>query len=213
MLWDGQVARLKLFRHFADILAESASCIAVDMPIGLALRHGRRAEQAARRILGARRSSVFAVPSRAAVACDDYPQACAVNLEHSDPPRKISQQSFHLFPKIREVDAVMTPDLQRRVHEVHPEVCFFAMNGLRPLQFAKKCRAGEAERIVLLARQEFPVPDLDELPYLRREVGRDDVLDACAAAWSARRIANGQALHFPETPDRDARGLVMSIKA
>ncbi len=58
---------------------------------------------------------MFAVPARAAVAQSDYRQACDVALALSDPPRKISKQTFNIFPKIREVDGAITPEMQRRV--------------------------------------------------------------------------------------------------
>jgi predicted RNase H-like nuclease len=44
-------------------------------------------------------------------------------------------------------------------------------------------------------------------------VGADDLLDACACAWSARRIAEGRAVRFPADPPQDARGLRMAIHA
>ncbi|MEL6871540.1 MAG: DUF429 domain-containing protein, partial [Pseudomonadota bacterium] len=107
-------AEVRLLATFADVLAlpEQPAAIAIDIPIGLPDQTGiggRDADIAARRVLGARQSSVFAVPSRAAVACADYGDACARAFETSDPPRKVSKQAFNIFPKIREVDALMTP--------------------------------------------------------------------------------------------------------
>ena len=63
--------RVRVVPRFADVLAapEAPAVIAVDMPIGLPerARHGgRAAENAVRPLLGARQSSVFSVPSRAA---------------------------------------------------------------------------------------------------------------------------------------------------
>ena len=213
VFWTQGRSRVQLFASFAEVVAQDAACIGIDMPIGIGAQHGRRAEQAARALLGPRRSSVFSVPSRGAVQCTDYRQACVANLQHSDPARKVSQQSFHLFKKICEVDALMTPESQSRIHEVHPEVSFCQMNGGQPLRFAKKSRGGERERLGLLAEISFPVPDLDRLGHPRSKVGRDDVIDACAAAWSAQRIILGNAVCLPEHPDRDERGLLMSIKA
>jgi predicted RNase H-like nuclease len=90
-------------RDFAELTA-GADKIAVDMPIGLperAGRGGRGPEAAVRPLVGVRRSSVFSVPSRAAVHQSDYREACRVALATSDPPRKISKQAFFLFPKMR----------------------------------------------------------------------------------------------------------------
>src|SRR5512138_2468710 len=74
--------RVVVVPTFADVLAAapSRSAIAVDMPIGLPERigpGGRGPERALRPLLGARQSSVFAVPSRRAVFEADYRAACA----------------------------------------------------------------------------------------------------------------------------------------
>jgi predicted RNase H-like nuclease len=208
----------RLYTSFADILATDAAIIAVDMPIGLPLLSGRAAEVAARKVLGDRQSSVFSIPSRAAVACTDYAEACAVNLKHSDPPKKISKQSFNLFPKIREIDAVITPDMQTRVHEAHPEVAFWMMNSKKPVPLAKKVKSqnhmpGLDLRRDLLRTAGFPIDTLPPANYPKSAVGADDIIDACACAWVARRISRGEHLSFPENPPRDERGLAMCIKA
>ena len=101
-----------LCRSFAEVMAMEAAVIAVDMPIGFPQGSGRAAEREVRARLGDRQSSVFSVPSRAAVMCADYGEACAANLAASEPPKKVSKQIFHIFPKMREIDRLMTPDLQ-----------------------------------------------------------------------------------------------------
>lgn len=212
-IWRGDEIHTKLFRHFADVLTEETTVIAVDMPMGLPEQHGRHAEQMARKALKGRASSIFAVPSRAAIAALDYSAACSVNLRHSNPPRKLSKQVFHLFAKMREVDAALTPALQALVFEVHPELAFSVMNGGVALRHSKKTIEGERERLRLLAQQGLPRLEPSAFGYLRKDVARDDVIDACAAAWSARRILEGKAQHFPQAEERDARGLLMRIHA
>ena len=76
---------MRVAPYFADVLAapETPAVIAVDIPIGLPerARHGgRAAENAVRPLLGARQSSVFSVPSRAALAAADYRDACRIAL-------------------------------------------------------------------------------------------------------------------------------------
>jgi predicted RNase H-like nuclease len=44
----------------------------------------------------------------------------------------------------------MTPELQQRVVEVHPEVSFWAMAGKQPMQHKKRRQAGYDERAALL---------------------------------------------------------------
>ena len=215
--------RTRLCRMFAEVLelGEAPACIAVDIPIGLpdrAIRGGRVCDNEARARLGQRQSSVFSVPARLAVAETDYRAACAMNLEHSEPPRKVSKQCVNLFPKIREVDALMTPELQSRVLEVHPELAFWVLNGGREVPLPKKVRSAASApgidlRRDLLRTAGMPVDDLDVTAYPRRDVGPDDVVDACALAWSALRLLRGEALTLPADPPRDVRGLRMEINA
>lgn len=215
-----RIALLPTFEAVLDA-PEAATVIAVDIPIGLAERVGRGGRDCdvqARAGLGERQSAVFAVPARAAVAEPDYARACAIALEHSDPPRRISKQCFNLFAKIREVDALMTPELQARVRECHPEAAFWAMNGHRPLAEPKKVKSrpyppGLEARRTLLEAHGFPSDVLREKHFASSRVGPDDVLDACACAWTAGRIAEGNALQFPDDPPRDGTGLRMEIWA
>jgi predicted RNase H-like nuclease len=207
-----------LCRSFKDVVAMDAMVIAIDMPIGFPQGSGRLAEREARARLGGRQSSVFSVPSRAAVMCRDYREACRANLAYSDPPHKVSKQIFHIFPKMREVDELITPELQSRVFEVHPELAFWAMNGEAPLSRPKKVKGkpdaqGLSQRQHLLEVAGFPLRALPPASYLARDVGADDLLDACACAWSARRILMGRAIKLPADPPRDARGLRMEINA
>lgn len=208
------------FPRFAELLADPGiSVLAVDMPIGLPERAGpggRGPERCVRPLLGERQSSVFSVPARAAVFCEDYGAACAAALATSDPPRKVSRQAFHLFPKIREIDTVMTPALEARVFEVHPELAFWRLNGERAMSLPKKVKSaasmpGLEERIALLCRYGYDEAFLRQRPP--RGAGRDDLIDACVNAVIAERIAQGRATPFPGAPERDARGLRMAIWA
>ena len=217
---DGAQARL--VATFAEVLAlpEQPAIIAVDMPIGLAARTvlgGRPADIAARSRLGPRQSSVFAVPSRAAVMQAEYRAACDAAFATSDPPRKVSKQCFNLFPKIREIDALMTPELQDRVLECHPELSFWALNGEAPLSEPKKVKSRghppglELRRRLLSAAGYAAEFLLDRTAFKASQVGPDDLLDASACAWSAARIARGEGRRFPADPPLDETGLRMEI--
>jgi hypothetical protein len=61
---------------------------------------------------------------------------------------------------------------------------------------SKKTAAGEEERIEALAQSGLARAFVQQLPA-GLKVGHDDFLDACAAVWTARRIALGQAGRFP----------------
>jgi predicted RNase H-like nuclease len=220
---DGVDARLRIVPRFADVLAapERPAVVAVDMPVGLPERTGpggRAAETCVRPLLGARQSSVFSVPSRAAIYAVDYREACTVAQATSDPPRKVSKQLFNIAPKIREVDEALraTPDAARRVFEVHPEVAFWRLNGERALTEPKKIKSrpyepGLALRRTLLIAAGLPAEAVKATPP--RGAAADDLLDALACAAVARRIRLGVAKPFPDPPPRDAYGLPMAIWA
>ena len=128
---DAQDVRIRVVPTLAEIVdaPQKPAVVAVHMPIGLAERTegtDRAPEQCVRPLLGGRQSSVFSMPSRAAVFAGDYGEACAIAGATSDPPRAVSIHGFHLFPRIREIDALLRQlrDLIERVYEVHPEVAF-----------------------------------------------------------------------------------------
>ena len=102
----------------------------------------------------------------------------------------------------------MTPECQRWAFEVHPEVCFWALNGQHPMAHNKKTKEGAAERIAVL-RLVFPEIGrhlADQLP----RVGTDDLLDTAAAAWTALRRHRVESSCVC-TPERDAKGLEAAI--
>ncbi|MGI9372957.1 MAG: DUF429 domain-containing protein [Hyphomicrobiales bacterium] len=223
--WDGAAsAKAELHTSFKDIVDLGVAVISVDMPIGLPERiegRGRACEHLVRKLLGDRQSSVFAIPCRAAVMARDYREACAINLENSDPPRKISKQAFNLFPKIREIDALFVSGsraTQELVYETHPEVCFWTMNDQKPVPLPKKIKSrpspeGLSLRRDLLRNAGFPIDTLGASVFPKTKVGEDDIIDACAACWTAWRIHTKQHMTFPNKPERDGKGLRMEINA
>ena len=215
--------RVRIVARFGDIAAaaETPVVIAVDMPIGLPQRigcGGRGPEGAVRPLVGMRRSSVFAVPSRAAVYADDYREACRIAALTSDPSRQVSKQLFMITPKIRDVDGALRADaaLAARVFEVHPEVAFWRLNGDRALDEPKKVKGrlhapGLALRRKLLVDDGFAEAVVEAAPPAG--ASPDDLLDALACAAIARRIHAGVALPFPDPPQRDEYGLPIAIWA
>lgn len=212
---------VRIFSVFADLVSAlpQNALIAVDMPIGLpetTPSGGRGPEQAVRPYLGARQSSVFSIPSRSAVYAEDYHGACELALKTSSPPRKVSKQAFHLFPRIREIDAVIDNSNQHRIREVHPELAFWRLNGGTAMQTPKKIKGrinpeGMEERRAVLVRHGLPEALVRDKPP--RGAAADDLLDACACLIIASRIALGLARPFPDPPLNDARGLEMAIWA
>jgi predicted RNase H-like nuclease len=220
---QGGETRVRIVLHFADVQSapERPEIVAVDMPIGLPERvgiGGRAAENCVRPLLGDRQSSVFSVPSRAAIYAADYGEACRIAAATSEPPRKVSKQLFNIAPKIREVDECLrgNADVAARVFEVHPELAFWRLNGRRALTEPKKVKSqpyqtGLALRRRLLVAAGLPEDAVNAVPP--RGAAADDLLDALACAAIARRIHAGTAEPFPNPPPRDAFGLAMAIWA
>ena len=224
-----------VFASFAALLATlpADAIVAVDMPIGLpefSGKGGRGPEALVRPLLGQRQSSVFSIPSRAALYADTadfttieawyaaHIRASAVARTTSDPPRGVSIQAFGIFSKIREIDALLIarPELRSRIFESHPEVAFCRLNGDQAMQLPKKVKgsinpAGMAERKALLCRHGYDMSFLDQAPP--KGAAADDFLDAAAMMLIAGRIASGAARPFPDPPGHDNFGIPVAIWA
>lgn len=205
----GSRSTVEVLTSFAEVAgrvrAGALEAVGVDMPIGLPERGVRACDVEARRRLGRRGSSVFPTPARALLGSADH--ADAVRRGRRLDGRGISVQAFNLLAKIAAVDAEVDPALQPRLVEVHPESCFARLAGA-PLATTKRSAAGRAERVSLL-QPHFP----DVARHLAERppgAAPDDVLDAFAVAWTARRVRRGRAEHLGDRA-RDARGLVMEI--
>ena len=194
----------------ALVALPEGSLAVIDVQIGLTDGPPRPCDQAARRLLGPRRASVFTPPMRGMLALTDraaatrYGQARRVG-------GGVSAQSWNIVPKIREADAVVTPGRQDRLREGHPEVAFARLRGA-PLPHAKKTEAGARSRRALLERAGLDARVL--LAAVRRahpcrDVADDDVLDAAVLALTALAVRDGTAIRLGG--ERDATGRIMEI--
>jgi len=166
-----------------------AGTTGIDMPLGLLGAGWREADRLARRALGRRAVTVFAIPPRAVWECQSYAEAGRRCRELTG--QGFSVQAWGLRRKIAEADqfrrrAATGPD-EVRLYEVHPELSFAALAGA-PLADSKHTPAGLAVRRGLLIRAGIT------LPLKAAGAAEDDLLDAAAVAWSARRIATGTAM-------------------
>lgn len=98
------------------------------------------------------------------------------------------RQSYAIGPRILELAELV--DSGAELVEVHPELSFTELAG-EPLASSKHGRPGIERRRELLAGAGI---DLDRRGSLAPEI---DVLDAAAVAWSAARIARGEAVALP----------------
>ena len=194
---DGNQVTWHRFPDIASALALPVDAIGVDMPVGLPPVGRRDCDLLAKAALGRAHSRVFFAPPRAVLTAGSYDDAGRLHRELTG-GLGMSVQTWHLVPKIREVDAVADDP---RLVEVHPELSLAELAGTGPL-VSKKTAAGRAARLTLLR---------DWLPDLAAVPGGDDGLDALAAAWSALRWQAGRARTLPEQPPYDEQGRPMRI--
>ena len=199
--WTTHAAFAEILRAYPD------AHIGIDMPIGLPAEGSRACDLQARAFAVGAPSSVFPAPPRALV--DGFTAQSVY-----EPGRHISKQAWNLIEKIKQVDDVISPVLQARIAEVHPECCFRAMAPATRFE-SKKTARGVGQRIAALVEQDLLGPRmLTDWRYLPPGVPLDDVLDASAALWTARRWRAGGAVVLPTDPpaERDGRGLLMQIR-
>lgn len=210
---DTGALRARVIPCFSGLLdmPEQPEVITVDMPVGLpeiTPPGGRKCEKEARLILRNKTSSVFSAVGRRALSRPSRRDVDRASREAGG--IGVGAQAWGLANKLREVDAVMTPERQELIFEVHPEISFWAMNNRTPVAHGKKSAKGATGRLHALVNVGFPQQALNEL-LLNTRVGRDDLLDACAAVWTAKRILRKRAERLPGAADYDMRGLDQAI--
>ena len=197
-------------KTFDELLATTSNCaaVAIDIPIGLSEdEYLREADREAKRKLGwPRMTSVFPAPPRLALKATTYDEAKRLCFRACG--KKISRQAYGILPKVAEANDVMTRALQRRIIEVHPEVSLWALNSGEAMSFSKKKPKGAEERLALLSA--VFENDLTSI-VVPPGAARNDLLDACVAAWTAWRFVRGEHSTLPPDPPVDARGLRMEI--
>ncbi len=202
----GRRRTISFFHDITELLLRPFDRAAIDIPIGLPDAGDRACDLAARALLRPHAARVFTGARRG--MWDHGSQAVANRALKARGEKMVSVQLWNLGPKIMQVDAVMTPRLQHRIREAHPELVFWRLNGQRPLP-AKTEEGGIALRRALLLKAGFA--ELDQwLTVTRIGTGAkiDDVLDACAMALAAR---DGRFCVPAGRAPKDARGLKMQI--
>jgi predicted RNase H-like nuclease len=209
-LLDGASYDVLVAATFTELLAAARprglGAVAVDIPIGLPDGPPRLADLLARQRLPAgRKSSVFPAPTRVATEQSTHIEASTANREATG-GIGISIQVFHLVPKVLEVDAYARSGPASPLIEAHPEVCFCEIDPECVVP-SKRTEQGLAARTAALRFVGL------EPPAYRRGQGyaADDLLDACAVAWTARRHAHGAAICLPDPPEVFSDGLPAAI--
>ena len=188
------------------------SCLLIDMVIGLRNSPQQiRPDDLARKELGVRGSTIFPVPSRAAVYAENEEEQKRANLLTLG--KSLSKQTINIIPKIRELDEFLeeNPAYRTCIFESHPELDFARLNG-SVLMSRKKEDDGIHERVAVL-RNHLPDLSVEELQSKAKELkcNIDDIVDATCLAVTASLAASGQYETIPACPEQDERGLYMRL--
>lgn len=222
--WNGSKLQFSLWRSIRELHRELCpSLIAIDVPIGLPEQWetgGREVERIARERIGSRnrslKSSVF--PTAPREIAERFKGGSSFEKLNEFSKKRfgkgMSKQYFSILPKIIEIDDFISEKRNVRIVEVHPELCFAKING-SGLSYTKRSPNGLAERRRLV--EQALQTDAHDVPRsLSRDslkAKEDDVLDAAAALWTARRVASGNAIRFPSQPPSDRLGRPMEMWA
>lgn len=204
----------EIYPDAAELLARfgPSALIAIDIPIGLPNLGARACDIEARKKLGRpRMSSVFPAPLRCCLAAKTYEEAS--ELRFSAEGKKLSRQTFGILAKVEQIDTQLRADkaLAARLIEVHPEVCFSEWNGKTPMQDNKRKVAGKDERLALIEREWPGAVERLRNKFRGLHYAADDLHDAFAALWTARRFVRGEARTLGPDNERDDCGFPMRI--
>lgn len=179
---------------------ESQLILGIDMPVVLSEVIPRQADQLARKLLSKKASSVFTAPTPEMLDQPNYEKASLVSKRLFG--KSMSLQSWYLFPKIKDVQTMIHHE-DMQIYEIHPELSFRAMNNEQVILESKKTHEGFALRNALLSMhfKNFIFEDIRN-QHARKDVMDNDILDALAVLWSAKRIQSNQASYLPQAPEK-----------
>ncbi len=239
-LSDDSTPEVRSFPTFSGLVGyySNAELILVDMPIGL-LNSGkddrgfngeRHCDKKAREKLNWRSGSVFPVPTRPvvhAITEQNLTFEKAMACAQSNMGKGISKQTYYISPKIAEVDNVVAyrdQNASPRIREVHPEICFWALNNYQDMCHPKNesGMVGICERLETFEKVEGKFDYIKKSRdiykealsrFRRNQVRRDDIVDALVAAITAKIACTepGRLRTLPKSPPKDAKCLPMEM--
>jgi predicted RNase H-like nuclease len=181
------------------------NAIAIDVPLDPPTSGVRACDAAARAVLGGRSATLFTAPALPALevarrhgfGIGGYKEAAEANRAAQGVG--LSRQAYGLAAKILDVHDWLARGGAAGIPviECHPELSFaHLVNPRQPVAvpFRKTSWEGLRRRMKMLHGAGIDVQ------YVRDEtgqIGADDLLDAAAAAWTARRYAAGNAVRLP----------------
>ena len=202
---DNQLISFQIIENLNDDYLKQSNLthIGIDIPLQLSHTGKRLAEIEARGLLKKRACTIFSPPTLNALRAKNYIDACEVNFKECG--KRISKQSWNLFPKIKEAHKFLENNSisKLEVFEVHPELSFMAMNDMNLIEASKKTETGKEIRIKLIQKF-FPNFSFESVrnQYKKNQVLDDDILDSISVLWSTQRIVDNIAQFVPKDPEK-----------
>ena len=213
-----ETEEILVFKNIKQLVSQYQDnfLIFIDIPIGLASAKNkiRNCEIEARKLLiSKRKSSIFPVPCRESRNEKNYKEAREINFKVLG--RGISKQTWFIMPKIKELDGFLIDNRSSRsaIKESHPELSFKFLNKSVPLKHSKKTQNGIAERLKMLMSYNQRSSEIFKKAlrtYMRKEVAKDDILDAMCLAISAK-LSERSGHNIPANHMTDEFGIEMAI--
>jgi predicted RNase H-like nuclease len=183
------IITLNVFKSLEDFTQaidfKKITSIWIDIPIGLSQQSERLCDLLLRIALGKKASSAFVTPVRNAVFTESYQHACDENYKNVG--KKISLQSWHICPKIKEIDNFLQhhPEFVFKMKESHPEL-IFKLNSSEEFE-SKKTTLGFEQRLNFLESKLYCSAQVNQFikQFPRSKFAKDDVTDALILALSA----------------------------
>lgn len=190
---------LMVCRDWPTVAAVTYDCevVAVDMPIGFPPTSlwPRTCDVQARQMLGSARTRVFFAPPRGALVAKS-PTAFQ-SLHRRLTGKGAGYPVWPIVSKMNEIDGWITPSLQTKVREFHPELAWQRVNGNVPMS-PKKEAAGQNQRRRYLHRH---VAGLALMESWKKQLGRAAALDDLFDALIGLKVAYD--IHAAGIPHRN----------
>jgi predicted RNase H-like nuclease len=194
-------------------IIERCDVACVDMPIGIPSDGERAVDRRAKKILGRYHARVFMTPTRSVLAEPSYADANRVSRETVG--KGLSKQSWHLFPKVRAMDALLRENagLRDRIVECHPEIALWGLSG-RVVASSKATVEGFRERIGIL-RGALADPEAmfesARAQLARKDAKDDDIVDAMICAVTGTGLWSQSMSSLVEDTPSDIYGIHMNM--
>lgn len=208
--------RLFTIKTIDEIASEigNETMVFIDMPIGLTdAPEGRICELEAKQSMPSQyRSSIFLCPCKSAVYATDYAEANSI--QRTITGKGLSIQAWNITKKIRELDDAVKSGVipQKQFFESHPEMCFSVLNNSYPIH-KKKTAEGFNERLGIISKYISGSSVIEQFltDTKRKDVAKDDVLDAVCLAISARLSHEHGQIIYPSQDQSSDKGFLMKI--